>query len=250
MKLQGKVAIVTGSTRGIGRGIAERFVKEGAMVVINGRKIEDAERVAKDIDVSGKKTIAIAGDVSNATQANRLVEEAVKRLGRIDIFVNNAGILCFENFLDMKEESWDKIIDVDLKGYFLCTQAAAKQMIKQGGGGKIVNIASIAGVIAYPQLAHYCAAKGGIISMTKVMALELGRHKINVNAIGPGLIESDMTKPMLDDPNSKKMFTAKIPLGRIGKPEDIAAAAAFLASEDADYITGITLFVDGGWLTG
>lgn len=249
MKLKGKVAIVTGSTRGIGRGIAERFVKEGAIVVINGRKIEDVEKVAKEIDASGKKTVAIAADVSDTAQIKKLVEVTVKKLGRIDILVNNAGILSFENFVDMKEESWDKVIDVDLKGSFLCAQAAAKQMIKHGNGGKIINIASIAGTVAYPQLAQYCAAKAGIINLTKVMALELAPHKINVNAIGPGVIESDMTRPSLNDPNMKKMFDAKIPLGRIGKPEDIGAAAAFLASDDADYITGITLFVDGGWLT-
>jgi len=249
MKLQNKVAIVTGSTRGIGRGIAERLVREGAIVIVNGRRIEDAERVAKEIDPSGKKTAAIAADTSNALQVNSMIGETVKRFGRIDILVNNAGVLELENFVDIKEESWDRIMDVDLKGYLLCGQAAARQMIKQGGG-KIVNIASIAGTIAYPQLAHYCAAKAGIINLTKVMALELGKHKINVNAIGPGLIESDMTKSMLDDPDSKKMFIEKIPLGRIGKPEDIAGAAAFLASEDAEYITGVTLFVDGGWLTG
>jgi glucose 1-dehydrogenase len=250
MKLKDKVAIVTGSTRGIGRGIAERFVKEGAIVVVNGRKTEDCKRVAKEIDPSGKKTVAIAADMSDAGQIKNLIYETVKKLGRIDILVNNAGIVGFENFVDMKEESWNKLIDVDLKGCFLCAQAAAKQMIKQGKGGKIVNIASIAGTIAYPQLAHYCAAKAGVINMTKVMALELGRHKINVNAIGPGVIESDMTKPMLSDPNTEKGFMAKIPLGRIGKPEDIGAAAAFLASDDADYITGATLFVDGGWLVG
>lgn len=248
MKLKGKIAVVTGSTRGIGKGIAKRFVEEGAVVVVNGRKIEDAEKTAKEIDPSGKKVIAVAADVSVAAQAKHLIEETVKKFGRIDILVNNAGVLNFENFVDIKEESWDKIMSVDVKGYFLCAQSVAKQMIKQGGG-KIINIASIAGAIAYPQLTHYCTAKAGIINMTKAMALELGQHKINVNAIGPGVIESDMTRPMLDDPNTKRNLSAKIPLGRIGRPEDIGAAAAFLASEDADYITGVTLFVDGGWLT-
>lgn len=249
MKLGGKVAVVTGSSRGIGRAIAIKLAKEGASVVVNSRKKESAQKVADEIKRLGRKAIAVEGDVSNPKTAKKLVGAAVKEFGSLDIFVNNAGVISYANFLDLKEEQWDSLMAVDLKGVFMCSQAAARQMIKQGDGGKIINISSIAGFIGFHNLAHYCAAKAGVIELTKQMALELGPYKINVNSIGPGAIKTAMTKQVESDPKQLKEIIARIPLGRMGEPEEIANVAAFFASDEASYVTGETIFVDGGWLT-
>ncbi len=249
MKLGGKVAVVTGSSRGIGRAIAIKFAKEGASVVVNSRKKESAQKVADEIKRSGGKAIAVEGDVSNPKTAKKLVNAAVKEFGSLDIFVNNAGVISYANFLDLKEEQWDSLMAVDLKGVFMCSQAAARQMIKQGDGGKIINISSIAGFIGFHNLAHYCAAKAGVIELTKQMALELAPYKINVNSVGPGAIKTVMTKQVESDPKQLKEIIARIPLGRMGEPEEIANVVAFFASDEASYVTGETIFVDGGWLT-
>lgn len=250
-RLEGRVAVVTGSSRGIGRAIAMKFASEGAHVVVNSRKLQDAEATAKEINMAklGGSAIAVAADVSSSKDVQRLVDAAVKKFGRLDIFVNNAGVISYSSFLDLKEQDWDALMAVDLKGVYLCMQAAAKQMIRQGKGGKIINISSIAGFIGFPSLAHYCAAKAGVIELTKEVAIELAPHKINVNSIGPGVTRTEMTKQIESDPEQAKQTLMHIPLGRFGEPEDIANAAAFLASDDASYITGEVLFVDGGWLT-
>ena len=248
MKLKGKVAVVTGSTRGIGKAIAIRFAKEGAKVVINGcSDLKKCDAVANEIKKNGGEAISILADVSKKSDVEMLISGTVKKFGRLDIIVNNAGILDMHEFLELTEKDWDRILAVDLKGTFLCMQTAAKQMIKQGKGGKIINIASIAGFVGFTRLAHYCAAKAGVVELTKEVAIELAQHKINVNAIAPGAIETDMTKDILANPEALKGFLALIPAGRIGKPEDIAGAALFLAGDDADYVTGATLIVDGGW---
>jgi NAD(P)-dependent dehydrogenase (short-subunit alcohol dehydrogenase family) len=249
MRLGGKVVVVTGSSRGIGRAIAIKFAKEGAYVVVNSRKKESAQKVVDEIKRSGGKAIAVEGDVSNPKTAKKLVSAAVKEFGSLNIFVNNAGVISYANFLDLKEEQWDSLMSVDLKGVFMCSQAAARQMIKQGDGGKIINISSIAGFIGFHNLAHYCAAKAGVIELTKQMALELAPYKINVNSIGPGAIKTAMTNQIESDPKQLKETIARIPLGRMGKPEEIASVAAFFASDEASYVTGETIFVDGGWLT-
>jgi len=249
MRLDCKVAIVTGSSRGIGKAIAMKFAREGASVVVNSRKKVDAEKVVKEILADGGRAVAVEADVSKAKDVQKLIVATLKSFGKLDIFVNNAGVISYSSFLDLKEEEWDALMAVDLKGVYLCTQAAAKQMIKQGKGGKIINISSIAGFIGFPRLAHYCAAKAGVIELTKQVAIELAPYKINVNSIGPGVINTDMTKGIEDDPKQLKQIISRIPLGRIGEPEDIANAAAFLASDEADYITGEVVFVDGGWLT-
>jgi len=249
MILGGKVVVVTGSSRGIGRAIAIKFAKEGASVVVNSRKKESAQKVADEIKRLGRKAIAVEGDVSNPKTAKKLVKAAVKEFGSLDIFVNNAGVISYANFLDLKEEQWDSLMSVDLKGVFMCSQAAARQMIKQGNGGKIINISSIAGFIGFHNLSHYCAAKAGVIELTKQMALELAPYKINVNSIGPGAIKTAMTKQVESDPKQLKEIIARIPLGRMGEPEEIANVAAFFASDEASYVTGETIFVDGGWLT-
>lgn len=249
MRLKGKVGVVTGSSRGIGRAIAIKFAKEGAAVVVNSRKKASAQKVVDEIKKTGGKAIAVAGDVSKAETAKKLVDAAVKKFGSLDVFVNNAGVVSYSNFVDLKEKEWDSLMDVDLKGVFLCSQAAARQMIKQGNGGKIINISSIAGFIGFHDLPHYCAAKAGVIELTKQMALELALHRINVNSIGPGAIQTEMTKELEGDPKAIEQILTRIPLGRLGQPEEIANVAVFLASDEASYITGVTIFVDGGWLT-
>ena len=249
MRLKGKVAVVTGSSRGIGKAIAVKLAKEGAAVVVNSRRKESAQKVVDEILATGGKAVAAVGDVSKSATAGQLVAVAVKEFGSLDILVNNAGTVDYANFLDLKEEQWDALMDVDLKGVFLCSQAAARQMIKQGNGGKIINMSSIAGFIGFHNLPHYCAAKAGVIELTKQMALELAPHRINVTSIGPGAIQTDMTKQLENDPKYLKQILARIPLGRLGQPEEIASVAAFLASDESNYITGETIFVDGGWLT-
>ncbi|MBI5061861.1 MAG: SDR family oxidoreductase [Candidatus Aenigmarchaeota archaeon] len=246
--MAGRVAIVTGARRGIGKGIALALAKAGAAVVVSDISLEECQLVCNEITKSGGKAFPVRCDVSVSAEVRQMVDAAVKKFGRVDILVNNAGILRFEPFLDMKEETWDSVMNVNLKGCLLCSQAAARQMARQGTGGKIVNITSIAGLSAFPQIAAYNASKAGIISLTKSMALELASDKINVNAIAPGAIDTPMTKDMLADEQTKQGFLRNIPRGRIGVPADIANAVLFLASDEADYITGTVLVVDGGWI--
>lgn len=244
----GKAAVVTGSSRGIGKAIAFRLASEGASVIVNSRKPADAEAAAKEINLArlGGSAVAVAGDVSRAADAQSLVAAAVKHFGRLDVFVNNAGIFEMKPFLQLDEASFDRMLAVDLKGVFLCSQAAAKQMIAQKTGGNIVNISSIAGLMATANSAHYGAAKAAVLSLTKTMAAELAPHRIRVNAIAPGVIDTDMVAGIVNDPSFKQTLAAKAPFG-IGRPEDIANAVAYIASEDARYVTGETLVVDGGW---
>ncbi len=252
--LSGKVALVTGGARGIGRGIVLSLAQAGADVAINFVSSEqEAEKVSQEVKDLGRRSLTVRADVSKKTEVEFMAGEVAKSLGKIDILVNNAGILSSEPFLEMKEETWDKMIATNLKGEFLVAQAIAKQMVSQKTGGRIINIASIAsGQVGtgFLNLAHYCASKGGIVAMTEAMALELGAYKINVNAIAPGAIETDMTKGMLTDEKTKGGFLARIPKGRIGQPQDIGAMAVFLASDESDYCTGATFYVDGGWLAG
>ncbi len=252
--LTGKIALITGGSRGIGRGICLAMAKVGADVAVNYAASEnEAEQIVQEIKKMGRQAITIRADVSQKKEVEFMVDEVTRQLGKIDILINNAGILSYAPFLEMTEETWDKTIAVNLKGQFLVSQAAAKQMVKQGKGGRIINIASIAsGQIGtgFPNLAHYCATKGGIIAMTEAMALELSPQKININAIAPGVIETDMTKTITMDEKAKQGMLLRIPKGRMGKPEDIAAMAVFLASDEADYCTGATFYVDGGWLAG
>jgi len=252
--LTGKSALVTGASRGIGRGIALCLAKQGAEVAINYHsKEEEAQEVVKEIETMGRKALAVQADVSQKDEVKTMVEKVVQEFGKIDILVNNAGILSFKPFLEMDQETWDKMMAVNLRGQFLVAQAVANQMVEKKIAGRIINIASIASGqvgVGFPNIAHYCASKGGVVAMTEAMALELGPYNICVNAIAPGVIESDMTKGMLLDEKAKQGFLARIPKGRIGKPEDIGAMAAFLASDKADYCTGATFYVDGGWLAG
>jgi len=247
--LTGKKALVTGGSRGIGQGIALALAKQGADVAINFHsKAQEAEVVVASIKALGRDSFAIQADVSNKESVAKMFEEIKTKWGKLDILVNNAGIVQFAAFEELTEEQWDAILDTNLKGQFLCSQQAVKLM---GQGGRIINIASIAsgGVgVGFSHIAHYTASKGGVVALTENMALDLAAKGINVNAIAPGIIETDMTKGMLGDEKAKIVLMARIPKGRVGKPEDIGAAAAFLASNEADYITGAVLYVDGGWL--
>ncbi|MBU4283936.1 MAG: 3-oxoacyl-ACP reductase FabG [Nanoarchaeota archaeon] len=248
MDLKNKVAIVTGSRRGIGKAIVLALAKAGAHVVVSDINLDDCNKVVEEIKAIGKEGLAVKADVSNNEDIKQMVESTVKRFGKIDILVNNAGIYMQKSLTDSTEQDFDRILDINLKGVFLCSKAVVPEMIKQGKG-KIINITSIAGQVGFANSSAYCASKGAIINITRELALELAQYKINVNAIGPGVIETPMTKNLLEDKATKETLLANIPLNRIGKPEDIANAALFLASNKADYITGITLFVDGGWLT-
>jgi len=249
--LTGKKALVTGGSRGIGRGICLALAKQGADVAVNYRSNEaEAQAVVSEIKAMGRQAFAVQADVSQATSVAKMFEEIKNRWGKLDILVNNAGIVKFANFEEVTEEDWDQILAVNLKGQFLCAKEAVKLM---GPGGKIINIASIAsgGVgIGFRQIAHYTASKGGVVALTENLALEFGPKGINVNAIAPGVIETDMTRGLTTDKKTSAGLLARIPKGRFGKPEDIGAAAAFLASDEADYITGTVLYVDGGWLAG
>lgn len=253
-KLTDKVALVTGASRGIGRGIALCLAKQGADVAVNYHSSqEEAQEVVEKIKKMGRKAMAVQADVSQKEEVERMVEKVVQEFGKIDILVNNAGILTSKPFLEMDQKTWDKMMAVNLRGQFLVAQAAANQMVAKKIAGRIINIASIASGqvgVGFPNIAHYCASKGGVVAMTETMALELGPYNISVNAIAPGAIETDMTKGMLADEKTKQGLLARIPKGRIGKPEDIGAMACFLASDEADYCTGATFYVDGGWLAG
>jgi NAD(P)-dependent dehydrogenase (short-subunit alcohol dehydrogenase family) len=243
MKLQGRVAIVTGSRRGIGKGIALALAKEGANVIITDVNLADCEAVVNEIESSGGRAIAIKCDVSLKTEVQQMVAQTISDLGKIDILVNNAMYTSFKPFVRISEEEWDHVIDVNLKGAFLCSQAAAKNMIKNGYG-RIINIASVcsggSGGMA-PLLAHYAASKGGMKALSQAMAIELAIFGINVNAILPGTIDSGVL------PDSIKVSTLKVvPKGRLGRPEDIANMVVFLASQESDYITGSNVVIDGG----
>ena len=245
MRIKDKVAIVTGSGQGIGRGIALALAKEGAKIVVTDitDRIYDA---VQEITNLGVQALAMKTDVSSAEQTGEMVKITVEKFGRIDILVNNAGIFPFKPLVEMTESDWDKVLNVNLKGVYNCTRAVAPHMINQKSG-KIINIASIAGVVVgFAALTHYSASKGGIVGFTKSVALELAPFGINVNTIAPGSIETPGARMDMND-ESVKQFLQAIPLKRIGQPEDVANAVLFLASDESSYITGQCLVVDGGY---
>jgi 3-oxoacyl-[acyl-carrier protein] reductase len=244
MSLEGRVALVTGGSRGIGRAVALKLGSLGAKVVVNYRgKQQEADEVVATIKAQGGEAIAIQGDIAVATDAQRLVENTVKSLGRLDILVNNAGITRDQLVMRMSEADWDSVLDTNLKGAFLVTKAAQRPMLKQRYG-RIINITSVIGQMGGAGQANYSAAKAGLIGFTKSVARELGSRTITVNAVAPGFIETDMTEVLSED--IKQKAKAQIPLERFGKPEEVAEAVAFFASDAAAYITGQVLAVDGG----
>ncbi|MFC1517087.1 3-oxoacyl-[acyl-carrier-protein] reductase [Candidatus Margulisiibacteriota bacterium] len=243
MELKDKVAIVTGSARGIGKAIAARLAQAGAKVVITDVNVEQSEATAKEIAGLGVETLAIGCNVTKKAEVDNLMSKAKEKFGSIDIIVNNAGVTRDGLFVRMKEEDWDLVLNINLKGTFLCAQAAGAIMMKQKKG-KIINIASVSGIFGNAGQANYAASKAGVIGLTKVMARELAKRNINCNAIAPGFIKTDMTDKLSDD--IKATVEKQIPLGKMGTVEDIANTALFLASEEANYITGQVLTVCGG----
>jgi 2-deoxy-D-gluconate 3-dehydrogenase len=245
-RFEGKVVLITGSTSGIGKELAIGFGKEGADVVINGRNLENAKAVAKEIENLGVRSMAVGADVSIGQDVTRMVEEVIQSFGRIDVLVNNAGINLFILEAEkIKEEGWDQVIDVNLKGVFLCCQAAGKKMIEQGGG-KIINISSAAGLIGEQGFLPYSVSKAGVIMLTRILAYEWSRYHILVNAIAPGFVAGGMNAPILNKEILVSGLTRQVPLKRLARPEEIVKVTLFLASEDSSYINGTTLVADGG----
>jgi glucose 1-dehydrogenase len=243
--LDGKVALVTGAGSGIGHAIAQCFGRAGASVVVNYFGYEkEAEQLAKELSESCP-SIAVKADVSNSTEVRRMVDQAVKEFGRVDVLVNNAGIESSHPFLDIPDAVWDKTLDIDLRGAFICAQACGRVM-RDHGGGSIVNISSIHEDFPFPGFTPYCAAKGGLRMMMRNAALELAPFKIRVNNIAPGAIVTPINAATLDDPEKLKAIKQIVPLGRMGKPEEVAQVALFLASDRSSYVTGSTYYVDGG----
>ncbi|MCP6718217.1 MAG: SDR family oxidoreductase [Patescibacteria group bacterium] len=250
MQLKDKIAIVTGARRGMGRTHALALAKEGAKVVVSDISLEDCQKVADEIKSSGGQAVAVKCDVISKKEIDGMVKKTLDEFGKIDILVNNAGILQFKPFLELTEQDWDKTMAVNLRGYFLCAQACAKEMAKQKSGS-IINISSIAmgqvGV-GYAQIVHYCASKGGITAMTEAMSLELTPLNIRVNAIAPGAIDTPMVDAIKQDPKTLEQSLARIPMHRMGKPEEVSNAVVFLASDKSSYMTGSIIVVDGGYL--
>ena len=243
--LSDKVAIVTGSSRGIGRAIALGLAKDGANIVVNAlSNITKAREVAEEIESMGREVLVIVADVSKKEHVESMVEQTLKRFGKIDILVNNAGIVGpTVPIQELSEEDWDRVISVDLKGTFLCCRAVIPHMIRQRSG-KIVNISSIAGKEGNANMTAYCAAKAGIIGLTKALAEEVAKYGIRVNCVCPALIETELVEMM--DKKQAEYLKSKIPLGRLGKPEEVAELVKFLVSDASDFITGQAINIDGG----
>ena len=242
--LDGRCALVTGASRGVGKGIALALARAGCRLGVNYHTSADgAAATVADVQALGSEAIAVQGDVGIAADVDRMIARVVERFGRVDILVNNAGVQTWKPFLELTEAEWDRVVDTNLKGCFLCSQAAAKVMHAQGGGS-IVNIGSGSNKIPFPMLAPYTASKGGIEMLTKAMAVELGPHRIRVNCVAPGAIEIERTK--LEAADYAQTWAALTPVGRVGVPDDVGRAVVFLASDEASFVSGQTLFVDGG----
>lgn len=249
--LENKVAIITGARRGMGKAHALKLAEAGVKVVVSDISKEDCQKVVEQIEKKGGQAIAVKCDVTKKLEVENMVKRAIDQWGQIDILINNAGICQFKPFLELTEEEWDRTLDINLKGYFLCAQAAAKEMKQKGGA--IVNIASVAmgqQGVGMPNIVHYCASKGGVTGMTEALAVELAPYDIRVNAVSPGMIETPMIDPIKKDPQQEEALLDRIPLGRVGKPEEVSNLVLFLASDASSYMTGSTVVIDGGWLAG
>lgn len=248
ISLTDKIALVTGGGRGIGKAIAIALAEAGADVAITSRTMSQLEETSQEIIKAGRKGFPIEADVGKSDQVRGLVQKAIKEFGKIDILVNNAGISPYIIPIEsIREDGWDKVINTNLKGVFICTQEVGKDMIKRKQG-KIINITSFGGVVGFPGQAAYSVSKAGVIMLTKMFALEWGKYNINVNALGPGLIETQLTEKLRQSPELLADRLKRTPLGRLGKPWDLAGGVLFLASNLSDYMTGQTIFIDGGRL--
>lgn len=240
----GKIVVVTGGNRGIGRAIAEAFARQGADLVIGGRTINEVEQTAQEISsATGRKVVAVQVDVSDFQNANAFIEKAVNLFGRVDVLVNNAGITRDKLLMRMDEADWDTVLDINLKGTFNCCKAVARPMLKQRSG-RIINVSSVSGLAGQVGQANYSASKAGMIGLTKALAREFASRNITVNAVAPGYVPTGLTNDLPDE--LKESILKATPLGRMGKPEEIASAVVFLASDEAAFITGQVLAVDGG----
>lgn len=249
--LSGKVALVTGAARGIGRAIALELARAGADVALNDVDPgEAAGEVVAAIEALGHRASVHQADVADRAAVEAMVDAVAARYGRLDILVNNAGMQIWEPFLDISGGPLDRILDVDLKGIVLCGQAAARRMVRQGTGGRIVNISSVHAVYSFQTAAVYDAAKAGVLRLSATMALELAPHKITVNAIGPGWMDTPLNEAFLRTPEERAAVEATIPLGRVGRPEEVGALVAFLCSDAGAYITGAFIVIDGGYILG
>ena len=249
MQLEDKIAIVTGSSLGIGRAIAVAFAREGASLTINYRSHpEQGKEAVEEIEKSGGKAISVQADVSEPEGVKDLIQQTVQEFGRIDVMVNNAGIEQKVPFLETPLEVWEKVISVNLTGVWIGCQEAARQMVSQGNGGRIINVSSVHEDLPMPTNSPYCAAKGGVRMMMRTIAVELAPHGITVNNIAPGAVETPINKNLDDHPEQRQELISEIPLGRIGRPEDVASVAVYLASDASSYSTGSTFFVDGGMM--
>jgi glucose 1-dehydrogenase len=247
MRLKGKNALVTGSSRGIGRGIALRFAQEGANVAINYVGSRDAaEETQQAAEAHGVRAVILPADIASPAAVAELVESAVAALGSLDILVNNAGIEKHAPFWDVTEADYDRVLDVNLKGTFFATQAMVKHLMGGRRQGRIINLSSVHEEVPFPNFSAYCVSKGGMRMLTRNLAVELGSHGITVNNIAPGAIETPINSNLLHNPAKLKSLLGQIPLARLGQPADVAGLAVFLASDDAAYMTGSTYYVDGG----
>jgi len=253
--LKGKVAIVTGAKQGMGKAHAIILAGAGAKVTVSDLDLAGCQLVVDEIKKQRGEALAVKCDMSKKSEIDNLISETVKKFGKIDILVNNAGIFPFKPFLQMQETDFEKVIDINLKGYFFAAQAAAKEMQKnqpneKGLKGSIVNIASIAAVVGFAGLSHYCASKGGVVAMSKAIALELAPLGIRINTIDPGAIDTPGASMTNMDPKAREAMLAPIPMKRSGTAQEIANAVLFLASDESSYMTGSTVVVDGGWIAG
>lgn len=247
--LKGKVAVVTGAAKGMGKAHSLLLARAGAKVALADIDLAGCQLVVEEIKKERGEALCLKCDMSQKSDIDNLISETVKRFGKLDILVNNAGIFPFKPFLEMQESDFEKVIDVNLKGYFLAAQAAAREMAKQKSGS-IINISSIAAIMGFAGLSHYCASKGGIIAMSKALALELAPLGIRINNIDPGSIDTPGASSANMTEEQRKAMLAPIPMHRSGKPEEIANAVLFLASDESSYMTGSTMVIDGGWTAG
>ncbi|TMV50219.1 SDR family oxidoreductase [Paenibacillus mesophilus] len=248
MRLSGKVALVTGGSHGIGQAVVVRFAREGAKVALCGRGKAALDETVALIREQGGEALAFETDVSDKSHVDRMIDSIVEQWGRIDIVVNNAGICEVSSFLDITEDQWDRHMNINLKGAFLVSQRTAREMVRLGNGGSIIQMSSVNGIQAEADQVHYNTTKGGMINLSMSMALELAVHGIRVNALCPGFIETRLTKPLIDNPPAIADYLRTVPMKRIGQPEEIASAALFLASDESSYVTGTSMVVDGGQL--